>query len=129
MFSKQQDIVDSTLWMNKQLEDGLGDGRPPGFIVSKETCQLLSEVGKGNKNGIGNKNALGYRHTEETLKIIAEASKNRKGKCGPNIHALGFKHPIIRCPHCDKKGAIHLMTRHHFDNCKKFTRFITTEVD
>jgi hypothetical protein len=30
----------------------------------------------------------------------------------------GRKQPIVKCPHCDKRGGISLMKRYHFDNCR-----------
>ncbi len=31
----------------------------------------------------------------------------------------GRKQPVVICPHCNKPGGKNLMTRNHFDNCKK----------
>ena len=32
---------------------------------------------------------------------------------------IGVPHRKVKCPHCNKEGGAPLMTRYHFDNCKR----------
>ena len=72
----------------------------------------------------------GYRHSEETKakmsasqigKTIPDESKKRMSEAAKNRKThpwTGKKFPTIECPHCGKIGAVHLMKRWHYDNCK-----------
>ena len=72
----------------------------------------------------------GYRHSEETKrkiskaqagKTIPEESKKRMSEAAKNRKThpwTGKKLPTVECPHCGKIGAVQLMGRWHFDNCK-----------
>lgn len=42
-------------------------------------------------------------------------SESRKGKSSIN---KGIQYPIVKCPHCNKKGGESGMKRWHFNNCK-----------
>lgn len=94
LFSEQQDIVKSEVWLNIIPEDGIGGGP------------------------IGNKNALGFKHSPEYRAKKSAEMMGTKNSLG-NKNTLGFKHPKIICPHCKLEGANNLMKRYHFDNCRK----------
>ena len=79
------------------------------------------------KQSLGGKNVLGYKRTlENRANISAGKIGIKKGpsanmslaKTG-NSYALGYKHQIEQCPHCNKAGSGGVMKRWHFDNCKE----------
>lgn len=57
--------------------------------------------------------------TENHRRAISASLTGRKRE---GSQAVGHKKPRVKCPHCDKEGAPHVMYRHHFDNCK--VRFV-----
>jgi hypothetical protein len=67
-----------------------------GWVVSQDHKRKVSEKMSGNGNPM-----WGQTHTEEARKIISEANKQQ-----------------VSCPHCGTTGAIAIMGRWHFDNCK-----------
>jgi hypothetical protein len=109
-FSSHQNIVESSEWLNLQLENGL-DGAPighnptkgtTGWVPSKETRQKMSNsrIGKSSWNkGISQPDSIKQKIRNSLL-----------GKPHPQ--------PIIECPHCGKSGAMNGMKRYHFDSCK-----------
>ena len=60
----------------------------------KRELQKITSAGAGN-------NMWGKTHTTEARKIISDANKQQ-----------------VTCNHCNKTGAIAIMQRWHFDNCK-----------
>lgn len=55
--------------------------------------------------------------------LANEKSKATKGIKKPSLqgrpaHNRGKASKTLRCPHCSKIGAVNLMPRYHFDNCK-----------
>ena len=96
LFSGQQDIVNSEVWLNQIPENGIGGGPPVGSRNAlgsnrtPEECERQSINMMGNKNASGNTNTLRYKHTPETC---ARDSANMMGK----KNALGCKRsPEIR---------------------------------
>ncbi len=63
-----------------------------------------------------------YRPSEETKQKLSEALKGRvitEDHANKIASALkGVPKKRVTCPHCNKSGAVGLMKRHHFDNCK-----------
>lgn len=95
-FIKRQDVYN--------LQPG-GMGAPSGELNSffgkkhtEEHRKFFSERQLGEKN-----HWFGKKHSEET--------KNKMRKPKPKT--------IVCCPYCDKTGALNLMKRWHFDNCKE----------
>jgi hypothetical protein len=72
--------------------------------ITPEHRMEQSDRLKGNKIGIGNRGNRMPRTSEHKENIKNSLS--------------GFKHEIVRCPHCGKEGAQNAMKRWHFDNCK-----------
>jgi len=109
-------------------------------FVSSETKKLMSKSQKGRT--VSNKHReklrqanLGKTHSKETKEKLRKLStgfkhtseskqKISKARMG-NTHALGYKHRIVTCPHCNKTGGETGMKRWHFENCK----FNITAVD
>lgn len=55
---------------------------------------------------------------EETKQKISQSLK-RTNKEREGEHPLvGIKRSKVKCPHCDKEGAMNVMSRFHFENCK-----------
>ena len=81
-----------------QMMSGINPNNYPSFLGKKhseETCQLLSERTKGEKNPMygrtGEKHPrYGKTNSEETLKIMSEA---KKGEKNPMYGRTGEKHP------------------------------------
>lgn len=94
-----------------------------GKIHSEETCKKMSEQRKGKKKSeqgrkniakgkLGNNWNIGSKRTEEQKARMSAAMK------GKNIHMKGVKKSVTKCPYCQKEGAVNVMGRWHFDNCK-----------
>lgn len=98
LFSEQQDIVKSSLWLNQIPEIGLGGGATRwGQSPSAETRIKLS---------------IASKKVKRTPEWIAKLSTSRTGiKEKPQ--------QIISCPHCAVRGGIGNMKRYHFENCKE----------
>lgn len=110
LFSEQQDIVKSELWLNQIPENGIDGGGVKGLKHTSEARAKMmgnknalgSKSSLGNKNALGHKNLSGFKHTPETRAKMKE-----------------YKHLRIVCPHCKLEGANNGMKRWHFNNCKK----------
>ena len=97
---------------------------------------------KSNDNwlnvAIGKPTMLGRKHSPETIekmrkpkgpwsearkkaKSLDELEKVRNGKVMPYTGGMTWTLRKITCPHCNKIGALNLMKRYHFDNCKSIT--------
>lgn len=48
----------------------------------------------------------GNMHSKETRENMSQKRRNKK-------------QVLVSCPHCCKDGGVSLLTRYHFDNCKK----------
>lgn len=122
--------IDSNDYYNL-VAGGYGGG-VKGRIISDETKKKISNSLLGHKN---------YKPTEEHKKKLSEKFKGRispmKGKTQNEITKQkisevtklrwerneltsysGYKHEIIKCPHCEKTGGKGAMKRWHFENCK-----------
>ena len=142
LFSEQQDIINSELWLNLIPENGL-DGGPVGYKQSPEsrTKKSVQMIGKKNALGhkdtletkakkIGNKNARGHTFAptyEYCVKMSVIMMGNKRAlNCKHTIEQCakkserqrGKSQPKIVCPHCNKQGGKGNMKRWHFDNCK-----------
>ncbi len=134
-FSKENNISHSADWANLKFEDGL-EGGFTGTPRSSETKEKLRIANLGKKQSeetkIKRKTSLngksphsGIPHSDESKQKIRKARKLQEMK----PHSIDTKlkmslswesRPIIRCIHCclGSKNTS-LMTRYHFDNCKK----------
>lgn len=116
------------------LQDGGNGGGSIGFKWSKEEKERMSIQRKGKKLGPNRVPSplKGIGRSEETKRKISEANKGRvfgcnekkseaaKKRAADGRHAWqGKKRPTKICPHCGKEGADYLMSRWHFDNCRK----------
>lgn len=54
----------------------------------------------------GNQNAKGTKHTEEYKKLHT-------------LYQMGIQKPRVLCPNCGTSGGKPVMSRYHFNNCKK----------
>ena len=71
-----------------------------GKTQSKESKEIMSEAKKGNtiRKGL-------TKETDESIARMAEKLRRPKKR--------------VSCPNCGKIGAVGLMKRYHFDNCKQ----------
>jgi hypothetical protein len=76
------------------------------------------------------------KNNKENIKRRQKISAQLKGKDKDTVHKenismamkkyfsentspnKGVKKPVVKCPHCNKTGAAHVMSRWHFNNCK-----------
>jgi len=110
LFSEQHDIVNSHLWANLIVENGI-DGWTSGVSRGShlESTKIKMSLAK-----------LGKSKTEETKKKMSDAQKN---KVFTEEHKYNLRKPKglqenLTCPHCGKIGGASGMTRWHFDKCK-----------
>ena len=61
---------------------------------------------------------LSKEHIEKLRQIHLGKSLSNEHKEKLRKAHLGKKQPIVKCPHCDKKGGKSNMKRWHFNNCK-----------
>lgn len=67
----------------------------------------------------------GSIHTEETKKLFSiqrlgkTHSKEWADKISKSLTGIPRPQQVVKCPHCDKNGALNNMKRWHFDNCQK----------
>lgn len=71
------------------------------------------------------KNSLaqtGKKLSEEHKRKISENRKKNpfteEEKLNLSLKMKGYKHEIVKCPHCNKEGGVTSMKRWHFNNCK-----------
>ena len=70
-----------------------------GNVFIQSNAQNIVEAkGTGRKKG--------STHTAETKKLYSEQRK-------------GIPKPKVECPHCNKRVAVNMKNRWHFDNCKE----------
>lgn len=108
LFSEQNDIVKSDLWLNLKPENGL-DGNVKGVKYSAEVRAKMSrpclEETKAKMSATRKLRSHDYtprtNQTIETRKKISEARKMM----------------VLTCPHCNKSGGAG-MNRWHFSHCK-----------
>lgn len=145
-FSKQHNIVESLAWANFKIENGLDGGfshlndgsvehRARASEAARECHRKHPQLARTNlaksrtpatakksadskkeKYGDGYFSAIAsYEKTAvHKLNISKIAKEKGFGKCNK-----GKAKPKVKCPHCEVCGAIHVMSRFHFDNCKK----------
>jgi hypothetical protein len=137
-FSKENNIVDSELWLNLIPENGLdGPGRVKGYKMSQESRDKLSKsrIGikmseeqkakvsaqwKGRIITTKHREAISSAHTgklvsTETCTKLSIAAKNRSQEWREKQKFAQSKR--LTCPHCSKDGGFSAMKRWHFDNC------------
>jgi len=113
-------------WVKKKISKGMKDRK-----FSEETKRKISEANTGKTHSEETKRKMseahiGSKHTEEAKRKISEAKKGRKlsedHKRKLSEAAKNRKKPEVKrvtCPHCGKEGALSLMKRYHYDNCKE----------
>lgn len=142
-FSIQENIVESDLWANLTIENGL-DGMIPGRVLSEEHKQKISPIGRKHsektkqmmsesRSGIlhpffgksfteDHKQNLSIaskgkpkskEHRENMSKPKSEEHKQKISEANSNI-----SHPLLTCPYCNLIGGSRNMKRYHFTNCK-----------
>lgn len=136
IFSEQQNIVESSDWLNLIIENGIDGGDT--FSSKSNESKLITRI-KISNSKIGKHRSNETKHKisiTNTGKITSDITKikmriNHVGNTG-NTHSdttklkmrlakigkIGIKLSSIICPHCNKTGAINGMKRWHFDNCK-----------
>ena len=87
-FSEQQNIVESTDWLNLKLENGKDGGSP----------------------------MFGKKHSEKSKEKMRKP-KPFSDEHQKNLHCHKINHNKVKCPHCGKVGQERNMLRWHFDNC------------
>jgi len=130
--SEEFDIVNSNLWANLIVENGLDGGQDKGHMVgkvlSKEHKQKISESSKGRKLSEETKQkmrkpktpehvaraAAAQRGRKQSPEHLAKLSAARKGRLAWN---KGISQQLVTCPHCKLVGG-NAMYRWHFDNCR-----------
>lgn len=87
---------------------------------SEETKNIISDKKKGIPSGMTP--MLGKVHSEETKQKISAGGKGKKKPESMKKTLSDLKKGVARlkvvCPHCALVGAIGIMSRWHFDNCK-----------
>lgn len=133
LFSYQQDIVNSSLWLNIVPEDGCAGGQNKGIKHSLETRAKISAKNKlrpspfkGRKHS---KESLlkmseihsGKKQSQETINKRVDKNKGKKRSTGfcetQSLNRTNTKYRIKVCPYCGKEGGNN-MPRYHFENCK-----------
>ena len=124
-FSKENNIVESTEWLNLKPENGLDGGSQKGRIVSLETRSKLSKLqsNQSEKTRLLRSAAqTGKNHSDEHKAKNSAANKGKtrteESKKKMSDWQKGVPKRIEQCPHCNKSGGVSNMTRYHFDNCK-----------
>lgn len=120
------EIAQITLYGRKDLGTGIlrnrtsgGEG-PSGYTWTEAHHKNFSAATLGKPSKL--------KGTKLKPEHIARSAASRRGLKQPKIAAaklgkispiLGYKYPIIFCPHCGKEGKPQ-MKRYHFDNCKYY---------
>ena len=111
LFSEHFDIVNSSLWGNLVIENGITGGAiRTGAVLSEETREKLRIK------------ATGRKASSQTKQKMSEAHKGHiqtdKQKHAMRDYNLSRNLPKLVCPHCAKIGSYVAMHRWHFDKCK-----------
>lgn len=115
-FSQEQNIVESSDWLNLKPENGLDGGSIKGRRYKQKNLSPL--LGRKRKP-----------FTEQHLKNMSNSLKGvNLGESNPSKREENRKKiseslkgkPVrrVECPHCNKIGGISNMKRYHFDKCK-----------
>jgi hypothetical protein len=145
-FSEDNNIVESDLWLNLKIENGL-DGNPSGEthpmygkthsdeakkkisdsskgrIISEKTKLKISQANKGVDHTLENNPMYGKTHSAEAKKKISESREKYRGENHPKFGkktsdiSKEKMREIVKCPHCGKEGGKTGMKAWHFDNC------------
>jgi hypothetical protein len=126
-FSRDNNIVESELWANRKIENGLDGG---SYGPSKKKGKPSGKKGEPSKKKgktYGKQQNPSKKPSHMIGKTPSDATRNKQsashmGKNSPRKGKTYGKQqnpaPKITCPHCGKTGGS-VMTRYHFDNCKK----------
>ena len=90
LFSEQQDIVKSKIWLNKKVENGRDGGATIGNKNTLGYKPTLETRAKMSASRMGNKNSLGFKHTPETCAANSARMIGKK-------NGLGYKHTPEAC--------------------------------
>ena len=138
LFSEQQDIVKSDLWLNLKLETGIDGGatlgnkngvgnrnavgctKNRGKKRTEESKLKMSRAMMGNTNGLHSKRRTGMTNSPELRMKISQGSKGHKlsEETKAKMKAYHQSQPEVGCPHCGMLGRGIAMKRWHFNNCK-----------
>lgn len=135
-FSIKNNIVESIEWANKRIENGdggdtsmcenyikaianrnqTGNNNPmwgiPSFAKGKTYEELYGEQKAKELKSRRIESATGRKLSDKSIEKMSKSiSLATKGVPKPQS--------VATCPKCDAKGALNLMKRWHFDNCKK----------
>lgn len=95
-----------------------------GRLHSEETKKQMSENNFAKRDSDRQResasNAGSYEKTQPQREKISASLKeyNRQNQLTGQPHYNSRPKPKVECPYCDKTGAMHVMSRWHFDNCK-----------
>ena len=105
-----------------------------GLKHTEESKELIRQANLGEKNpmfGVKRKKHHNYGKTGPLFGKfgsehpmfgfkMSESSKEKikKANLGEKNPMFGKKHPIVKCPHCNKSGSQNGMKRWHFNNCR-----------
>jgi group I intron endonuclease len=102
----------------------LTSGGGQAYIFSEETKEKQSAAKKGKKlseEHIAKRSAsqTGKKRSEETKAKMSASGKGKEKSEEAKAKMRVAKRIIqVECPHCSKTGALNLMKRYHFENCK-----------
>jgi len=104
----------------------LTSGGGQGITVSKETRAKLSEANKNRPSPSEETRAKlsaakkGKKRSEEQQAKLSAAlrGKKRSDETRAKMSEAKKGKPQVQCPHCGREGAISIMKRWHFENCK-----------
>lgn len=105
-----------------------GEGGNLGYQHSDSAKEAISEFFTGRPRSEETKSKISEAHqgktlTQEHKKKLSNAHRGKKLSKEHRLKMSESAKAVIRkrstCPHCGKEGTVNLMTRYHFDNCKK----------
>ena len=152
MFTKEREIVNEVLVRDEKsynLKIG-GSGGNPGIVGAftgrkhseatkdkirkKASNQIITEETriKLSKNNWAKRNPEAQRQHAIAISSKPKSAEHRQkisASLRGRIWTSGSPHPNtgkvktkVTCPHCGQNGAIHVMKRWHYDNCKNMLR-------
>ena len=127
-FSRDNNIVESELWANQKIENGLDGGGTKGIPCSDKTKKKIRDTKTGKTQSPEHRKKNSDAHIGMTSPLKGKLSP-KKGKPGKphstetkqKLHDINIGIPKrkVECPHCGKVGGLPAMKRYHFDRCKK----------
>lgn len=124
MYAKEKEIVNEQFVSDKNTYN-LKIGGFGGWDHVDLSNRVFTEKSRkkmsvaASKRQTGETNSFyGKKHSDESKKLIGQASKQRAKKLYEERMTKG-NHPnsFGNCPHCNKHGQLRALKRWHFDNC------------